>query len=272
MNNHEVDRTASAGVTTSVIVCARLGQSDNGVKTALRNGDNPHIIVHLDIVINAVLPVHGVAGDAAFQQAIDGGIDEQDAALIRDFRIVQLFDTKINSIHSTGASRDILGGLHAVISTLGIRLESKSVRFRNHMKSHVFLTDRRDHHSFGLGIVNSVNQELSATVILRGIGTPRGSHIAANKTVVAAIIALTNDTDLKQVEGMRRRIVHNPILCGVENRGTGFILILCVQKRDVLSCKANAISNGGGNSSSHFLYLLYIDLTGGSPQALRCLL
>ena len=57
------------------------------------NGDDTHIVVHLDIVVDAILAVHGVAGDAALQVAVHGGI-RTGSALIGDFSIVQLLRTQ----------------------------------------------------------------------------------------------------------------------------------------------------------------------------------
>ena len=271
MDDEEVDGRTSSGITTSTIMSRGLTQSDSGVEPTRRNGDDSHVVVHLDIVVNAVLAVHGVPGDASLEIAVHGGIDEQDAALIGDFSVIQLLSAKVDGGNSTRTSRDVLSSLHAVSRTLGVVTETDGISLRNDLQPHELGGQSTKGHAHRLGVIEAVNEELSRPVILRSVLPPTGSHITTDETTIAGVVTQTDHISLKQIEAVGVVAPAHTILCGVKNSGLGLCLVNLIQQRQILGGKADGIGNGGGNGGSHYALLLCY-LIGGRPNQERCLL
>ena len=91
MNDHEVDVLAirTCGISTCAIGSGRSVEGDESLESALRNTDESHSIVELDITVYIGIAVLGVANDVALESLVDGRGYEQDSAFIRNFRIVQ---------------------------------------------------------------------------------------------------------------------------------------------------------------------------------------
>lgn len=98
VDDHVVDgRRASRGSeATRAGTGGRVVQRDGGLETGLRNGDDSHVVVHLDIVVNIAVAVHNHAGDAALDEAVGGGADEKNAAFVGNFGVVESLGRAVN--------------------------------------------------------------------------------------------------------------------------------------------------------------------------------
>ena len=133
VDNHEVDGRTRGGVATYTVMRTRLCKGDSSIEPALGDGDDAHIVVHLDIVVDSVFTVHGVTGNTRLEITVHGRVDEQDTSLIRNFRIVQFLSAKVDSIDRARTSADVLSGFHAVGGVLGVVTEADCVRLRDRL-------------------------------------------------------------------------------------------------------------------------------------------
>ena len=258
MHDHEVDGAARSGIAARAVMGFRLTKGDGGVKASRWNGDHAHAVIHLDIVVDSVFAVHGVAGNARLEVAVHGRIDEQDSALIGNFCIVQFLRAKVDSCHSTRASRDALCGLHAVSGVLGVSCKAQGIRLRNNLCAHELPGESAERHADAFGVVNAIYEELPTAIPLRGVTSPSGGDIAANETTVAGVVAKTNHVGFKQIESLILVRPTHSILCGVKDGGLRFCFINFIQKRQIFGSQTDAISNSGANSSCHFYFSLFI--------------
>ena len=130
MHDHKVDGAARGGVATRAVVSGGLCEGDGGIEATRGDGDDTHVVVHLHIVVDTVLAVHGVTGDAALEQTVQSRIHEQDAALVGNFRIVQFLRAKVDGGNRAATRGDVLGGLHAVGGILAVVAETDCVSFQ----------------------------------------------------------------------------------------------------------------------------------------------
>ena len=96
MHDHVVDGIARGGVAASASGGGRIVDGHGGIEPTRRNGDDLHIVEHLNIVVHVVIAVHNHAGHAALNELIGVGVHEQDATLIGDFGIVQSGSSIVN--------------------------------------------------------------------------------------------------------------------------------------------------------------------------------
>ena len=252
MNNHVVDGRARSGVTASVIVSGGLCQRDRRIEAAGRHGNNPHVVVNLDIVINVAVGVLNHTSNAALNQLVGGRVHKQDTTLIRNFRIVKLRGSIVDRRDGSGRGRQRFRNLVCTRRTRRISRKAERVGFGDNLSTHELTRQSAKRHVRALAIVKHIDKELTTTVILRRIGSPTRGHVATDETVVAGVVAKTNHSSLKQIERVILRVIADVALGSIKHGGLAANLVNLVKDRQIAGRKTDAVSNSGRNSSSHF--------------------
>ena len=140
MDYHVVDSITRSGVSA----CTRrsCGSIDchGCVESAGGNGDDLHIVEHLDIVVDIVIAVHNHTSHATLDEFVGCRVDEQNSALIGNFVIVKLCRSIINQAEDglCGRSFGLYVRCKCARSILG---ETISIEFRNDLCA-LELTDK----------------------------------------------------------------------------------------------------------------------------------
>ena len=269
VNDHEVDRLTSSGVTTRTGRSSRSVQRDRRIETLGRNRDDPHIVVILNVVVDVVLAVHDSALNTALEVAVEGRIHAQDSALIGDFVVIHRSGCNIDCSNSTRRSRDGFG--RAVnASSSGKFSKTVSIEFRDDKTPLEFAEQSAECKTHCLFIVHRINKERASSVDLDGVRIPRTVRIAGNKASVTIIVRKSDRVQFKKIYSFRARPTHK-VFGHFKHTGKGFPGIHLVQHLKKLLGESDIIPNGSNYSCSHVLFSLVFKAECLSQHILLCL-
>ena len=149
-------------------------------------------------------------------------VDEQDAALVRDFGIVQGRGGQVDGGHGSSTGGKGFGDHVGRGSTTGVLSETISVHFWDDVLTLDGGKQIGDHKAHRLVVIEEVHLIGPATVGFQHIRLPRASHIAGNETSITVVVGHTDGVQIEDVDGVRVWTIERPLTKGVHTVTVNF--------------------------------------------------